>query len=98
MQIPTTYPAPVSLAEGLTELTVHLRSRLAGRVRDLGLDLRGQGLVLRGWAATYHAKQLAQHALMRLATLPIVANEIAVCRPRSEMQTQQSEVATPART
>jgi len=37
-----------------------------------------EGLVLRGRAQTYYAKQLAQHAVVEAAGLPILANEIEV--------------------
>ena len=56
--------------------------RLNGRVRDLKLMACDDGLVLQGRALTYHAKQLAQHAVMELTKLPIRANEIEV----SQMQ------------
>jgi hypothetical protein len=60
----------------------HLESlvqrRVGGRVRDLRVILRPAGLVLQGRAATYHAKQLAQHAAMDLSALPILANDIEV--------------------
>ena len=56
-----------------------LQSRLGGRIRDLRVQLLGTGLVLRGRATTYHAKQLAQHAAMELSEHPILANEIDVC-------------------
>ena len=52
--------------------------RLNGRVRSLKLTVRDNGLVLRGHARTYYAKQLAQHAVMELTQLPIRANEIEV--------------------
>ena len=52
--------------------------RLGNRVRDLRVLLLPDGLILQGRTATYHAKQLAQHAAMELATLPILANEIQV--------------------
>jgi hypothetical protein len=55
-----------------------LQRRLGGRVRDLRVVVRPTGLVLKGWALTYHAKQLAQHAAMELASLPILANDIEV--------------------
>ncbi len=61
--------------DALEESIVH---RLAGRLRDLRVTLRRNGIVLEGRAATYHAKQLAQHAAMELAGLPILANEIEV--------------------
>jgi hypothetical protein len=35
-------------------------------------------LVLRGHAHTYHAKQLAQHAVMEASSLPIRSNELEV--------------------
>lgn len=58
------------------EALVH--RRLAGRVRDLRVLIRDNGLILQGRAATYHAKQLAQHAVMELGQLPILANDIEV--------------------
>jgi len=33
------------------------------RVRDLSVEFRGGRVVLRGQAASYHVKQLAQHGL-----------------------------------
>jgi hypothetical protein len=36
------------------------------------------GLVLRGRAHSYHAKQLAQQATLEITDLPICANEIQV--------------------
>lgn len=60
-------------------LEAFLHSRLGGRLRDLRVVVRPDGIVLQGRAATYHAKQLAQHAVMDATHLPIVANEIAVC-------------------
>jgi hypothetical protein len=55
-----------------------IERRLGNRVRDLRVVVRPAGLILRGRAATYHAKQLAQHAAMEQATLPILSNEIEV--------------------
>lgn len=52
--------------------------RLGNRVRDLRVILLPDGLILQGRSATYHAKQIAQHAAMELADLPILANEIQV--------------------
>jgi len=62
----------------VTQLEAHVRSRLTGRVRDLQLVRRGDGLILRGRARTYYAKQLAQHAVMQASTLALLANEIEV--------------------
>jgi hypothetical protein len=63
----------------LDRLETHIQSRLNGRVRDFRLSLCGGGLILRGHARTYHAKQLAQQAVMEATALPILANEIEVC-------------------
>jgi hypothetical protein len=40
--------------------------------------IQDNGLILRGQAHTYFAKQLAQHAAMEVTELPILANEIEV--------------------
>ena len=63
----------------LEHLETRLQARLSGRVRDFQLRCEKSGLILRGVARTYHAKQLAQHAVMMETDVPIVANEIKVC-------------------
>src|SRR5262249_45306545 len=63
-------------------LELLVQSRLGGRVRDLRVLIRQDGVILQGRAGTYHAKQLAQHAAMELIRLPIVANDIEVCLRR----------------
>lgn len=62
----------------IQQLEARVQSRLHGRVRSLRLQLRDTGLVLEGQAATYHAKQVAQHAVMQFSELPIAANDIEV--------------------
>jgi osmotically-inducible protein OsmY len=47
-------------------------------VRDLSVGLENGGIVLRGQASTYHAKQLAQHWAMKESQIPILANQIEV--------------------
>jgi len=64
--------------EGKAEIEQHVQCRLAGRLRDFYLLVADEGVVLRGRACTYHAKQLAQHLVMDLSGLPILANEIEV--------------------
>jgi hypothetical protein len=59
-------------------LESQVQHRLGSRVRDLRVIIRHDGIILQGRAATYHAKQLAQHAAMELAELPILANDIEV--------------------
>lgn len=60
------------------QLDALVQRRLNGRVRDLRLLVRDQGLVLRGLTSTYYAKQLAQHAVMEVTGMLILANEIEV--------------------
>ena len=66
---------PVGNEEQLESM---LQCRLGSRVRDLRIQCLPDGLVIQGRAATYHAKQLAQHAAMELVDLPILANDIEV--------------------
>ena len=65
-------------ARSMEKLESLVRQRLNGRVRDLRLFVQEQGLILQGQTATYYAKQLAQHAVMEVSGLPILANEIEV--------------------
>ena len=67
-----------SLLEEVAQLEAHAQNQLNGRVWNLRLVVRDNGLILRGRAHTYYAKQLAQHAVMELTWLPIQANEIEV--------------------
>jgi hypothetical protein len=55
-----------------------IRQRSFGRVRDLSLEVRDGGLVLRGRAPSYYTKQLAQQAVLEAGSLPLLANEIEV--------------------
>jgi hypothetical protein len=55
-----------------------MQRRLGNRIRDLRVVIRPEGVILQGRTATYHAKQLAQHAAMDLGKLPILANAIEV--------------------
>ncbi len=67
-----------STPNGATELEALVQSRLGGQVRDFRLEVTEKGLILRGRAPTYYAKQLAQHAVMQATRLPILANAIEV--------------------
>jgi hypothetical protein len=62
----------------LRELEAQIGLQLKGRVRDFRLSLRDGGVVLEGRAQSYHAKQLAQHAVMEASDLTICANDIEV--------------------
>jgi hypothetical protein len=77
-------PLPSELAgpgkEPLVEqLEVLLQRRLGNRIRNLSVLVLPQGIILRGRTNTYHAKQVAQHAVMELSSLPLLANDIEVC-------------------
>jgi hypothetical protein len=63
---------------GLEQLEARIQGQLRGRVRELQLFIWADGVVLRGFARTYYAKQLAQHVVMTHTQLPILANEIEV--------------------
>jgi len=56
-----------------------MQRRVGNRIRNLRVLVRSTGIILQGRASTYHAKQLAQHAAMELADMPILANDIEVC-------------------
>jgi hypothetical protein len=66
------------ILESLILAEEHVRCHLVGRVHNFQLLLEPRGLILRGHAHTYYAKQLAQHAVMETTRLPIQANEIDV--------------------
>jgi CheY-like chemotaxis protein len=64
---------------------------LGRRVRDLLVEVRPTGLVLRGRADSYHVKQLAQHAATAVTGLPVLANRIEVARPRGTSRPRPGE-------
>ena len=59
-------------------LEAQVLRRVGGRIRNLRVLVRHNGVVLQGRCATYHAKQIAQHAAMELTGLPILSNDIEV--------------------
>ncbi|MFN4258109.1 MAG: hypothetical protein ACK4RK_02350 [Gemmataceae bacterium] len=67
-----------SVSANLRQLEIAIQNQLSGRLHDFHLDWRGDGLVLLGHCRTYHAKQLAQQAVMTATKLPIAANAIEV--------------------
>jgi hypothetical protein len=60
------------------QLEAQVQCRLQGRVHDFRLLIWDHGLILRGHARTYYAKQLAQQAVLETTRVPILANEIEV--------------------
>jgi hypothetical protein len=67
-----------STHEHLAHMEERVRGALGGRVRYFQLLRHEHGLVLRGFAHTFYAKQLAQQAVLGATSLPILANEIEV--------------------
>lgn len=57
-----------------------LRTELRGRVRQLRIEKRGDGIAILGLADSYYSKQLAQAQIMHRSELSIVSNEIIVIR------------------
>jgi CheY-like chemotaxis protein len=68
----------------LSQLDLRVCALLGRRVIGLHVEVRDGGLVLHGRAASYHAKQLAQHVAMAATDLPLVANRIDVISPQHE--------------
>jgi hypothetical protein len=66
-------------SESETHLETHLQTRLGSRVRHLRVVSQNDGVILQGSTSTYYVKQLAQHLIMQITKLPILANEIEVC-------------------
>lgn len=64
--------------EEMDQLVARIQFELKGCVRDFRLNRHREGVVLTGRVNTYYAKQLAQHAVMRATTLPILGNDIEV--------------------
>ncbi len=60
------------------ELADRLQQQLSRRFRGLRVEVLEGGLVLKGRVRTYYAKQLAQHLVMQLTEIPILANELEV--------------------
>lgn len=67
-----------AVADEIDRLAAETRKMLRGRLTDLRIERWGEGVVLRGTARSFYAKQLAQHAVMNGTELPIVRNEIEV--------------------
>jgi len=60
------------------ELEDRIRERTGRRIRNLAIELLPERVVLRGLAATYHIKQLAQHGVRDLLPHVFLENAITV--------------------
>jgi hypothetical protein len=92
-QDPTSRFDPTS-GDRVTELETLVLRKLAGQVRDFRVVAKNQGLVLLGITRSYHAKQLAQHAIMEATEQPIIANEIEVVS--TDLLDRHSQFSVPA--
>jgi hypothetical protein len=66
---------PIARTEHLESV---IQKRSGRQVHDLRVAFVEGGLILRGQARTFYAKQLAQHAAMEITGLLVQANEIEV--------------------
>ena len=58
----------------------YIERRASGRIRDLHVVCSDDGILLQGRSRTYHAKQLAQQAVLDLTDgYPLLTNQIVVC-------------------
>ena len=58
----------------------HIETRANGRIRDLHVVCSDDSIILQGRSRTYHAKQLAQQAVLDLTDgYPLLTNLIVVC-------------------
>ncbi len=80
VQEPRTFHAPIPLNPSESELFEALIARSAcGRIRDLHVECSEHLVVLTGRTRTYHAKQLAQQAVLeQLQGDRTLANQIVV--------------------
>ena len=57
----------------------YIERRASGRIRDLHVVCSEDRIILQGRSRTYHAKQLAQQAVLDLTDgYPLLANQIVV--------------------
>lgn len=58
----------------------YIERRASGRIRDLHVVCSDDSIILQGRSRTYHAKQLAQQAVLDLTGgHPLLTNQIVVC-------------------
>jgi hypothetical protein len=76
------HPAADSANDRRRQLAIAIRqrieTRLAGRVRELAVRIKGDTIVLEGSCATYYTKQLAQHAAFGVLEDEHLENAIVV--------------------
>lgn len=70
--------APAGIARSVAAITRVIDRRTAGRVQELRVEVTGDTVLLTGRCATFHIKQLAQHAAMDLVWGAPIVNTIEV--------------------
>ncbi len=61
-----------------SRLENHVISRTGRRIRDFGIELTPESVVLRGMTTTYYVKQLAQHSVLEILPDVELENDIVV--------------------
>jgi hypothetical protein len=61
-----------------TSIEQRIKSRLAGRIRQLLVRVNGDTIVIEGRCSTYYTKQLAQHAALGILEDELLENAIVV--------------------
>lgn len=59
-------------------LAARIATRTGGRVRGLAVEVRADGVTLRGRAGSFHVKQLAQQGVREVVPLLRLENAIVV--------------------
>jgi hypothetical protein len=73
-------PAGRCRLELAERLEGYIERRASGRIRDLRVVCSDDAIILQGRSRTYHAKQLAQQAVLDLTGgYPLLTNQIVVC-------------------
>lgn len=73
------FHAPEELLNFVERLEGHIERRASGRIRDLHVLCQDDLIVLQGRSRTYHAKQIAQEAVLDLVDPRfMLANQIVV--------------------
>jgi hypothetical protein len=68
----------LTTADGIAELEMRVDCSLDGDIRNFQVIVEPEGLILRGQARTYHAKQHAHDLVLEASDLPLLADEIEV--------------------
>ena len=77
---PWRFPAARTTSELAEHIEGYIERRASGRIRDLHVVCSDDAIILQGRSRTYHAKQLAQEAVLDLTDgHPLLTNQIEVC-------------------